>query len=495
MKIKLFNQYVCIIIALIFFIHMPKSVDAYDFTDGLQKISPQQRGVPDGIDFLKNLRKILSTTQAEPEIEEFLTFWYESVQKFNFYQLYNSPYLKPLDNGYHAVTFQGYHELNHYEIALASAKGLQIPVRQLGDFRATFGLKQNKTCITGDRSYSGYIDSQTALQQFSHQTLAALLEGLITTIDPDNLNSLNDKECDRFSEIQGFSRKAINSFHKTYPRLLRMADQYLILHSAMDEKSHNYIPYTHFKLICEFDFKNMKKDYPNLYQQLKRLNSLFQFKISFQNKHGNHILDILLDSQDTFLYLDFYTHQGKVIPFTPEGEPVFEDAFHPTKVKDYELSLDMNIFFNIYGIKFRTDHIRVDGIYQRRKEYGSLTFKLKEVPYTQVKGRAYYIVPTWFIDIMIPGNIDQLIANFSKVMLTANKSEGSFMRLFWDTKEPRSVSFTPFLSGEFIDNFFILFGFQIWHEKFKMSDASAADLNQLIIRGTESLILDLSQIE
>jgi len=495
---KEFFRYAYIITLIVIWGHIaqsPQRADAYDFTDGLKNISPQHQGVNDGLIFMKTLRKILANNKAEPEIEKFLTFWYESVQKFNFFQLYNSPYLKPINNGYHSVTFQGRHELDHYQLSLASATNVQIPVKQLGDFKAAFALKQNDTCVTGDRSYSGYIDSQIALNQFSHKTLAALLEGLITVIDPDNLKSLNDDESDRFTEIEGISRKAINSFNKTYPRALRMADQYLNLHSAMSEKTHQFIPYTHLKLIFEFDMKNLKKDFPALEYQLRRLRSLFQFKISFQNKKGNHILDVFLDSQDTFLYIDFYTHQGKIIPFNKDKEPVFEDAFQPTAVKDYEFTLDMNIFFNIYGISFRTDHVIVDCKYECRKKHGKVLFTLKEIPYTQVRGAAYYIVPTWFIDIMIPGNIDKLIANFSKVLLTANNSEGSFMRLYWDTTKPREVMFTPYSSSEFIDNFFILFGFQIWHEKFKMTNESALELNQLIIRGTEAFVLDISQIE
>lgn len=493
-KIQL-KKYVCIFAVLVICIHMPQMVYGYDFTDALNNISPKKQGRADGLIFLKNMRKMLANHHAEPEVEDFLAFWYESVQKFNFYQLYNSPYLKPVNDGYRAVTFQGYHQMNNYKLALASAKGIQIPVKNLGDFKASFGLKQNDTCVTGDRSYSGYIDSHIALKQFSHKTLAALLQGLITVIDPDNLNSLNTEKSNCFTEIEGFSRKAINAFNKTYPRFLKFIERYLILHSTMNEKTHQNIPYTHFKLICEFDLKNMENDFPDLHYQLKRLKSLFQLNLSFQNTNGNHILDVLLDSQDTFIYLNFYTHQGKVIPFTPEGTPVFEDAFYPTKVNDYELFIDMDIFFNIYGIKFQTNHVRVKGVYQNRKEFGKLKFTLNDIPKTQVTGRAYHIFPTWFIDIMIPGNIDQLIENFSKVLLTANNSEGSYLLLNWDTKKPKDVFLYPYASGEFIDNFFILFGFQIWHEKFKMSDASAADLNKLIISGTESLILDLSKKE
>jgi len=474
-------------------IHMPPIVCAYDFTDALKCISPNNQGANDGLLFLKTLRKILVTHQSEQEVSEFLTFWYTSVQKFNFYQLYNSPFLKPLDNGYRAVIFQGYHQVNHFQLALPSETGEKIPISQLGDFKLSFGLKQNNTCITGDRSYSGYMDTQIALKQFSYKTLAAMLQGLITVIDPDNLASLNPKESNRFEEIDGFSRKAIDVFDETYPRFQKFMDEYFILHSAIERKTHQYVPFTHFKLIVEFDFKNLKKDFPHLTYQLKRLESLFQFKISFQNKDGNHIMDLFLDSRDTFLYLDFYTHQGKVIPFTPEGNPVFSDAFYPTKVKDYDFDMNVDIFFNIYGIKFRTDNIKIDCAYQSRKKYGKVMFKLKEIPKIHVSGRAYHIVPTWFIDIMIPGNIDQLIDNFCKVLLSANNSEGSYLRLLWDTRDPNDVSLLPYASSEFIDNFFILFGFQIWHEKFKMSDESASDLNQLNVRGLEALILDLSK--
>jgi len=487
------KQQITLYIFIILLFQMPPIICAYDFTDALKNITPNKQGVNDGIEFLKTLRKMLVTHQSEPEVSEFLAFWYSSVQQFNFYQLYNSPFLKPIDNGFRTVVFQGYHQLNHFQLALPSETGEKIPVSKLGDFKVSFGLKQNNTCITGDRSYSGYMDTHIALKQFSHKTLAAMLEGLITVVDPNNLASLNPKESDRFEEIGGYSRKSIDVFDETYPRFQKFIDKYFILHSAMEKKNYQYVPFTHFKLIMAFDFKNLKKDFPHLSYQLKRLESLFQFKLSFRNKNGNHIMDIFIDSQDTFLYLDYYTHQGMVIPFTPEGTPVFEEAFYPTKVTDYNFYMNVDIFFNIYGIKFRTENIRIDCDYQSRKKYGKIIFKLKEIPNTKVSGRAYHIVPTWFIDIMIPGNIDQLIDNFCKVLLSANNSEGSYLRLLWDMRKPNETFLNLHASSEFIDNFFILFGFQIWHEKFKMSDEAASDLNQLNVRGLEALILDLSR--
>jgi len=487
------KQLAILYVIVILICYTPSAFCAYNFTDALKRITPNNQGAYDGLEFLKTLRKILVTHQSEPEVSEFLTFWYNSVQQFNFYQLYNSPFLKPGDNGYRAVIFQGYHQVNHFQLALPSETGESIPMSQLGDFKSSFGLKQNDTCITGDRSYSGYMDTQIALKQFSYKTLAEMLEGLITVIDPDNLDALNPKESQRFEEIDGFSRKAINVFDQTYPRFQKYMDEFFILHSALERKSSRYIPFTHFKLVVEFDFKNLQKDFPDLYYQLKRLERLFQFKLSFQNKHGNHIMDIFLDSQDTFFYLDFYTHQGKVLPFSPEGKPIFEEAFYPTKVTDYDFHMIVDIFFNIYGIKFRTENIKIDCSYKSRKKYGKVHFKLDEIPKTEVSGRAYHIVPTWFIDIMIPGNIDQLIDNFCKVLLSANNSQGSYLSLRWDTNKPDNVFLNPHASSEFIDNFFILFGFQIWHEKFKMSDESAADLNKLSVRGLEALILDLSK--
>jgi hypothetical protein len=472
---------------------MPSTLCAYDFTDALKRVSPNNQGANDGLVFLKKLRKILVNHQSEPEVSEFLTFWYNSVQQFNFYQLYNSPFLKPLDNGYRAVIFQGYDQINHFQLALPSETGERIPISQLGDFKTSFGLKQNKTCITGDRSYSGYMDTKIALKQFSYKNLSEMLEGLITVIDPDNLDALNPKESPRFEEMNGFSRKAINVFDQTYPRFQKFMDKYFILHSAIEKKNHHFIPYTHFKLIVEFDLNNFQKDFPDLYYQLKRLESLFQFKLSFRNNHGNHIMDMFIDSQDTFFYFDFYTHQGKVIPFSPEGNPIFEDAFYPTKVSDYDFHMNVDIFFNIYGIKFRTENIKINCDYQSRKNYGKVHFTLDEIPKTTVSGRAYHIVPTWFIDIMIPGNIDQLIDNFCKVLLSANNSEGSYLNLLWDTKKTNNVFLNLHASSEFIDNFFILFGFQIWHEKFKMSDEAAVDLNKINVRGIEALILDLSK--
>jgi len=477
----------------IIFISAPSIICAYNFTDAIQSISPNRQGTNDGILFLNTLKKMLETNQSTSEVNKLAIFWKDSVKQFDFSEIYHSPFLKPLENDYRGVLLQGYHRKNHYQLTLPLETDEKIPVMRLGDFKLSFALKQNKTCVTGDRSYSGYLNTNIALKQFSYKTLAALLEGLMNVIDPHNMASLTPKESFRFEEVEGSSRKAINVFNQTYPHFQKLMDDYFCLHSVLQTKNFQNTPFTHFKLVMSFDFSNMRKKYRYLVKQLQRLENLFQFRVTFQNKHGNHLMGISLDSQEKFIYLDFYTHQGKIIPYSPERQPIFKEAFSLTKLVDFDFTMNIDFFLNIYGMKLRANRIRVDCLYQSRKQYGKVIYKLKEIPKTMVTGRAYYILPPWFIDFLIPGNIELLIDNFFKVLVTANDDKGSIITLHWDTRKPNNVFFHPQAISEFIDNSFIQFGFKIWQEKFSLTEKASSDLHRLNRHVLEAIILDLSK--
>jgi len=466
---------------------------AYDFNDAIMNVAPRKQGYEYSIDFMSLLHKVFAQYENDKQIEEFLVFWFECLKSFDFATLYNSPFLSPLENDYRGVVFQGLNLPDMYYITLVSSKDDQSEFSQIGNMMAEFALKKNKKSFVGERSYSGHIDAMASLKHLSNDNIDSLMEGFLKVVDPQNIKTLKEPECNLLKNINNNSRPVINTFYKSFPRSLDLVDRYLIVHSTFETKTFEGIDYTHMKMHFSFRFENLENDYPNISDYLHRLRDLFRFELVVKTKTGNNIMLGIVDSKKDKPNIigEFYTRKGMVIPYDSDGNPVFSEEYSITKLTDFKFDSELSIFFNIYGLKFETEKIKINNEYIDSEKKSSFSVRLQDINKTKVYGRAYHIVPTWFIDMIIPSNIDELIYKFSQVMLHANNGQGTSVFFEWDKKDKNNIMLYHKNSSEFVDNFFILFGFQVWREKFKLSDETASELHSVIVRIIASVVSDL----
>ncbi|MBF0451115.1 MAG: hypothetical protein HQK75_10460 [Candidatus Magnetomorum sp.] len=468
------------------------AVYAYNFEDALNDIHPKKEGASSAIEIVGLLNKIFSNIRSDDRSIEFLDYLDESLQKFDFRLLYESPSLKPLDNDYRGVTLQGKNDWDHYYLGLSDEKKEALVNKTIGSFASEVGLKKIDESIVGYRSFSAYMDTQMALNQYSHQNLLLFTEGLLKIIDPENLKHIHPDDSEIFNNIQGESRIAINAFNSTFPKLAEILDRYLVLDSLLQIKHHGNIPYTHFNISTKCKFGELINDYPLIAKYLNQFRNVLQTTIVSQNMNGNKIFQLDFDCSEDFLSFSIYTKGGKIIPSDDNGDPVFTDAFSLTKLKSYEFKLVTKLLFDAYGLKYLNDSIVSSGSYLNTDNMAVLKIKMDSISKTKVYGRKYHIFPKWLIDFMIPDNIDQLIYELVTVMLHANEGEGSYVKFEFDKRSPDHVFMNSLGSSEYVDNFFIKIELGIWRNILKTNKDTIDEINALIIRTLQAVLFDLA---
>jgi len=467
---------------------------AYNFNDAINDIHPEMDDASAAIEIVDLLNKVFSTIQSDDKSIEFLDYLDESLQKFDFKLLYLNPTLVPLNNNFRGVTLQGKNEVDHYFLGLSDAKKDEILNDTLGSFSTEVGLKKIDESIVGYRSFSAYMDTEMALKQYSHHNLLLFTDSLLKIIDPDNLKNNYPPQSTIFSTIKGEPRTAINEFNLAFPKLAEILDRYLSLTSLLQIRSYNNMSYTHFNISTKCKFDALKEDYPLIASYLNQFRNVLQTKVVSKNSNGNTIFQLQFDCSENFFSFSIYTHNGKIIPFDEQGNPVFEDAFTLSLLKSYDFKLVTSLLFDAYGLKYFNDNIVSSASYLNTDKMSVLNVKLDSVSKTKVYGRKYHIFPKWLIDIMIPDDIDQLIYELVTVMLHANDDEGSFVKFEFDFRNPDNVFMNSLASSEYVDNFFIKLELGIWRNILKTDKTTIDEINTLIVRTLGAVLNDLQNL-
>jgi len=468
---------------------------AYNFGDAIYNIHPNMQGADSATEIIQLLDKVFSKIQSDEKSLAFLHYLDESLQKFDFRLLYNNPTLKPLDKGYRGVTLQGINRSDHYFMGLSSQKKQEIKNQTIGSFAAEIALKQIDPSIVGYRSFSAYMDSEMALKQYAHDHLLMFAENLLKIIDPVNLAQLDPPESQVFKTIEDDPRVAINAFFHAFPKLAALLDRYIVINSLLKIKQHKGIDYTHFDFSVSCKYESLKKDYPLISEYLEQFRDVLQTHIKSINENGNILFKLQFDCSPDFFKFSIYTKEGKIIPFNSDGQPVFDEAFSLANLKKYYFKLVTRLLFDAYGLKYFNNNIVTEGTYVNTETVAVLNLKLESVSKTKVYGRKYHIFPKWFIDFIIPDNIDQLIYELVTVMLHANDDAGSFVKFEFDKRLPGEVYFNSLASSEYVDNFFIKLELGIWRNILKTDQETIDEINELILRGLNEILDDLDQID
>ena len=465
---------------------------AYTFDDAILDIVDDGSSYETSIEYLGLFRILFSDFRCDPKTTEFFDFWVENLKKFYLNKIYNSDYLHDGPDGYRIVGFTGRNEADYYRLNLTRQ---QEPLYNLGSADIEFGMKKNKCQIVKGRSFSFFTKAQVMLNQYRLDLLFKLLDGIVKVMDPQNLKQLKPVPSEHFNTLSHTSKIAIDTLNTSFPRFVDFIDQYFIIDSLLKIKNANTISYTHHNLIGSFKFKTLAKDYPAFEKYVKRLHNLFIFELDAKTMSGNTIMRIAVDSQKECLRFLFYTRGGKVIPFNSQGQPVFSEAYGLTELTDFKYKIKLRLFFDIYNLKFNTDNIIIKGHYQKKSGWDKVSYRMDQIQHTTVKGRAGYILPPWLLNFFVPGDIDDVVYDFMKVLHQANHKEGTIMELDWDSAEPDRTILSFLYKTELLDNFFIRFGLRIFQDKFILHGKTLQDVRRFLVNGIDATVQDLKHLK
>ena len=442
-------------------------------------------------DFLNLLVNYASKTKFNKSAEEFHDYLSKSLDKFDFKDFYNSKYMKPAANGYKSVTYVGVNSQEGFNVDLIDSSFEKIPIHNFGDFGVEFSLRKNESSsvATGSyaksNSYSGDLKLEQYLGVFSHEKGAVLLGSLLSLLDMENLDKINLPASKTFSNLKNSeNRKVLDLLLADLPSVSRFLNQYFAADSLLKDQNKNGKRVTMVILNGRINNRYVQNQYPYLAEYFDDISELGNIKMLFFNSSGSRILEINMESKTLLLYCKFYTAGGKMIPYsTKDGndELDFSKAFALPTLSLYSFKILISFQAAIYGLDFDNKEITVNGIYSNKPGEGNLSFALKDFSKTSVSGGFSYLIPSWAIDIAIPGNLEELIYHFTTVLVHANQDRGSFLKLSWK-KKPSAWNFSLRSESEFVDNFFIRFGLKVFNYKIRPSKLAGEELSRFLVQ-------------
>ncbi len=470
---------------------------AYDFKDAVRDVAPEDRGAAASYKFIRYLHKLTSEGQTDEKAEEFFDFIADSIKEFDFRKLYRSDFLSDWGDGYRGIRFAGISEPGIYDFHLEDKAKDPLAIQGFGSFYLDFALKKNDKSPTGGRSYISYLESWAATEDLSHKNFLALLDGCLKVLDTANLNQLKDKSS---KKVLGPGCPAkpfdvLDVFRRDFPMFSKYQEPYFDWTSNAEVKVCDFTAYTQFEMNWALKIDGIAAHYPNIARYLAGLKDFARVETVIRNHRGNRLLELVMDTQLRFFTLRCWTRDGKVLPVTDTGKPVFAEAFALKDMPGLAWSSTTSMRNNVYGLKFGTSDIRVNGAFKDSAESMSFVLKVEEVGDTDIWGLAYYVVPKWVIDLFIPGDLDDLIDEFSTVLENADCGKGSLLALDWNTKNPVDQRMHYKATSEFADNFFLRFGFNVLRERFRMSDQTGHELQALVNLSLSALMDDLENLD
>lgn len=453
---------------------------------------------PDGREiskqFLGFLRGVAKKVQYDGKAMEFHKYIEASLEKFELKKLYHSEFLQKEEDGTHWVSYKGKFSSEGYKISLEEKRMKTISVPAFGDFSAEFDLKHNPKPLYGGTSYSGNLDLVTHLGPFTHKHAVMAMEAGLKFLDPHNVRQIDAPNTMIFKKVNNpEARKVLNDFSKSFPDLGKFLNYYFGLDSLLvlsDEKESKGE-----SSITKFNFKgsisrNIADDYEELGDYLDTIKYLGWVNIKIENQKGKTLAEIRLNSKTPDVSFKFITAHGRILPYDSKGNLYHEDSFSIPSLNHFPFQVRVALEANLYGLLLENPEILLSGVFVNHPDNGSLSFKINKIEKFDVSGGFSYVIPTWAINLVIPGNLESIIHEFTETLVHANGDKGTKVALAWNRDGGKTLLKTH-VESEFLDNFFIRFGLKIWNHKVLPSEEAREDIRKVFIRMMDLIIKDI----
>lgn len=344
----------------------------------------------------------------------------------------------------------------------------------VGDARVDLGL--------GEGSWAGILAA--IVESFRVTELAApeLAKGL----DP----AMRPKVASRSKVIEDNPRlgpedvEALAVFYECYPKLYAHLRELYQVDDILIWDPLGSTPYRQIRLIVSVRRDSAKEKYPDLYDFLDALGPLARIRADVQDDKGRTLFGLRFATKELQLELDAFVKDGMLLP-TDGGNVLIGEPVDLRSVQTSKHRVRCSFAFDVNGIVTDVRDFDLDAVYARGKgDRIDLDLALTTEPAISVGGSAFGLVPTWAIDVFIPGNIKDLTKEFFRTLAKGNDGRG--LRTFIRSRRGEKTSILE-LGGEAegLNNGLVRLAFKIARRKLIPNEAAVNDIGRAL-RGMHS---------
>lgn len=235
--------------------------------------------------------------------------------------------------------------------------------------------------------------------------------------------------------------------------------------------------------------------YPELAEFVEDLGPLAHLQVVWTDARGRQLARASFETKTLRLSFGCFVRDGRLLPV---DQGVVVTAPEPPRAdgEPVRFGSRLEITSQLNGIQTRIHGLEVDWTYTTQDRGGDLVAHVTKVPKVTMSGRAFGILPTWAIDVLIPGNLDELTREFLETACKGNEGEGITFAVGGKQAVDKGPGTLSVSAGvELLDSTLISLAMSIASQKLLPSADVRGDIHSLLVALEEAFAADLARYE
>ncbi|HZV01658.1 MAG TPA: hypothetical protein VFF73_33415 [Planctomycetota bacterium] len=445
------------------------------------------------------LGTVLNGLEADEETRAFFNKILENLQSFDLQSLYES--LPEEDKGgYRAVGFTGTSDGKQYhvrQVPVAQSRELD-PAKGLGSRFLDAGLGFRSKHANGD-NFVGDVRASVGLGNASWlQVVGCLAQQLrlMESTAPGNQQqdpgrrpskaSLDEVKKDN-PKLGAEDLELMGLFRESFPRLyehlreLYRTDDVLVYDPDAEA-------YTQIHFVAAFRRDSQK--HKAVIEWLEGLGPLMNVRGEFCDSQGRPLVTLRFNSKDLATTIDAFVYQGKLCP-VDSGKVLIDEGVDLEQVVKSQRTDRWSFESDVNGIVTEIKDLMMKVTYESGEKGMRTRIVCDQEPKVRVHGSAFGVIPTWAIDVVIPGNMEELTKSFLKTVTRGNDGKGLVMEAGTRVGENGTNILDFGGEAEGLNNFLVRLGFKIARRKLIPPEEATDDLASYLRAGHAAITKDV----
>lgn len=174
-------------------------------------------------------------------------------------------------------------------------------------------------------------------------------------------------------------------------------------------------------IVISLDRKKLKLNYPAIADYLQRINDLVTMNLAVAN-HDGRLMNLTLDTTGLKVRINMLVDGVGLVPV--ENGQAKRDKIVYFADQDIPMAAVVDASIDMLGVHTDISHIASTVNYHPYGDGVRIELAMNTLPTVKVQGRALGIIPTGFIDTILPTRLDDIILEFMSVAIKGNEGKG-----------------------------------------------------------------------
>ena len=264
---------------------------------------------------------------------------------------------------------------------------------------------------------------------------------------------------------------------EAYPKLFAVLADTIQVEDVLVFDPQGRGDYQQVRLRTRLATERLAERHPELAEYLDAFGPLLRASLHLSDARGRRFLGISLDTERMALQLDAFVRDGRLLPVEHGRVLVNEPALPASAPRVIVVTGKAESHLN--GVVTKLDGIHMtSAVIPRPDGYDVLT-SMRKTPQVSVTGSAFGVLPTWAIDVVIPGDIEGLTR---ELLATACEGNGGRGVVFGFEARQADGAATLALETQFevLNNALVSLAFRVANDKLVPSDEARAEIWELL---------------